>query len=306
MSTPQQAGTGIEISGSDVLLATRQGTRSTFIWGMVLVSLGVFAVVAPLFSGIATSVLVGMLLMTGGIAQSVFAFGAPSFGKGVLRFLFGGLAVVAGGIMIAQPGRGVGALTMVLAAYFLASGIVDIILAFRVKPQEGWGWTLFSGAISIALAAMIIGQWPVSGVWAVGVYVGARLLMHGFVLMALGTTGRDALSYLQDKRVENLERHVRAGLASLQDTQITLVANTAMILALDNELRKKVTTAEVDPAIRELNTQVVEARVEADRAAAATAEAWDEAQTEATKRFGDLQKSAADVIGRLQKDLGIG
>ena len=52
MGTPQQTGTGIEISGSDVLLATRQGTRSTFIWGMVLVSLGLLAVVAPLISGV--------------------------------------------------------------------------------------------------------------------------------------------------------------------------------------------------------------------------------------------------------------
>jgi uncharacterized membrane protein HdeD (DUF308 family) len=303
MGTPQQAGT--EISGSDVLLAARQGARSTFVWGMVIVSLGVFAVMAPLFSGIATSVLVGMLLLTGGIVQGIFAFQAPSLGKGVLRFLFGGLAVVAGGIMIAQPGRGVGALTMVLATYFLASGILDAVLAFKLKPAEGWGWTLFSGIVSIALAAFIIGQWPLSGVWAVGTYVGVGLLLHGWMLMALGTTGRDALSYVQDTRVENLERHVRAGLAALQETQLALVANTAMILALDNELRKKVSTAEVDPAIKELNTMLGEARVEADHAATATAEAWDQAQTEANKRFGELQKSAADVIGRLQKDLGI-
>jgi uncharacterized membrane protein HdeD (DUF308 family) len=303
MGTPQQAGT--EISGSDVLLAARQGARSTFVWGMVIVSLGVFAVMAPLFSGIATSVLVGMLLLTGGIVQGIFAFQAPSFGKGVLRFLFGGLAVVAGGIMMAQPGRGVGALTMVLATYFLASGILDAVLAFKLKPAEGWGWTLFSGIVSIALAAFIIGQWPLSGVWAVGTYVGVGLLMHGWMLMALGSTTRDALSYGQDVRVESLERHVRAGLASLQETQLALVANTAMILALDNELRKKVSAGDVDPAIKELNTKLGEARVEAERAARATTEAWDQAQTEANKTFDSLQKSAASVIGQLQKDLGI-
>lgn len=305
MSTPQPARTDIEISGSDVLLAARQGARATFVWGMVLVSLGVFAVMAPLFSGIATSVLVGMLLLAGGIVESVFAFRAESFGKGVLRFLFGGLAVVAGGIMIAQPGRGVGALTMVLAAYFLASGVLDAVLAFRLKPGEGWGWTLFSGIVSIALAAFIIGQWPVSGIWAVGIYVGVRLLMHGWMLMALATAGRDALSYLQDKRVETLERHVRAGLTALQEAQIALAGHTAMILALDNELRKKVSTGEVDPAIKELNTRLGEARVEMDNAAQATAEAWDAAQTRATRTFGALQKDAAVVIGRLQKELGI-
>ena len=62
MSTQSQA--GVEISGSDVALATRQGARSSFVWGMVLVALGIFAVMAPLFSGIATAILVGMLLLT--------------------------------------------------------------------------------------------------------------------------------------------------------------------------------------------------------------------------------------------------
>lgn len=306
MSTPQPAGTEIEITGSDVALAARQGARSTFVWGMVLVALGIFAVVAPLFTGVATAVLVGMLLMAGGIVEVIFAFQAESFGRGVLRFLFGGLAVVAGGIMIVQPGRGLGALTIVLVAYFLASGALDIVLAFKLKPAEGWGWTLFSGIVTIALGVFLISQWPVSGIWAVGVYVGARLIMHGWMLMALARASSDALTYIRAARIDQLETHVRAGLAGLQEAQLALVANTAMILALDNELRKKVSTAEVDPAIKELNSKLGEARVEADRAAQATSEAWDQAQTEANKRFKELQKSAGDVIGRLQKDLGIG
>jgi hypothetical protein len=241
----------------------------------------------------------------GGIVETIFAFKAESLGPGVLRFLFGGLAIVAGGIMIVQPGRGLGALTIVLVAYFLASGVLDIVLAFRLKPEEGWGWTLFSGIVSIALGAFLIWQWPIPGIWAVGVYVGIRIIMHGWMLITLGIAARDALTYIRAQRIDRLEAHVRAGLAALQEAQLALVANTAMILALDNELRKKVSTAEVDPAIKELNSKLGEARVEADRAGAATAEAWDQAQAEANKRFGDLQKSAADVIGRLQKDLGI-
>ncbi len=306
MSTPQQAGTEIEITTSDVSLAARQGARSSFVWGMVLVALGIFAVMAPLFSGIATAVLVGMLLLMGGVVEAIFAFKTESFGRGVLRFLFGALAVVSGGIMIAQPGRGLGALTVVLVAYFLASGVVDIILAFKLRPNEGWGWTLLSGIVSILLGVFLISQWPVSGVWAVGVYVGVRLIVHGWMLMALGTAAGDVQAYIRAERIAQLEQHVRAGLASLQETQLALVANTAMILALDNELRKKVSAGDVDPAIKDLNAKLGEARVEAERAAQASAEAWNEAQTEANKRFGELQKSASEVIGRLQKDLGIG
>ena len=304
MSTPK-AGTEIEITPSDVALATRQGARSSFIWGLVLVALGIFAVMAPLFSGIATTVLVGLLLLMGGIVEAIFAFKAESFGRGALRFLFGGLAIVAGGIMLVQPGRGLGALTIVLVAYFLASGVLDIVLAFKIRPEEGWGWALFSGIVSIALAALLIWQWPFSGIWAVGVYVGVRLIMHGWMLISLGIVARDALTYIRAQRIDRLERHVRAGLEAQQETQLAVVANTAMILAFDNELRKKVSSGEVDPAIKNLNTLLGEARVEADRAAKATEEAWDEAQGEANRRFDELQKTTRDVITQLQKDLGI-
>jgi len=239
MTAAQQEATGSNVTESDVLLAARQASRASFVFGIVLVSLGVLAIMAPLFTGVATAVLVGMLLIAGGITESVFAFRAPSFGKGLLTFLFGGLAVAAGLVTLGQPGRGLGALTMVLAAYFVASGVVDIVLALRLRPQEGWGWALSSGIVSIALGALILADWPVSGMWAVGVYVGVRLLMHGWMLMALGTTGSDALAYVRDQRIESLERHVRAGLGALQETQIALVAHTAMILALDSGLRQE-------------------------------------------------------------------
>lgn len=138
---PEQdtVGARIEVSGSDLLLMARQQSRASIAFGVMLVSLGVFAVMAPLFSGIATAVLVGMLLVAGGIVEVIYAFQAPSFGKGVLRFLFGAVTIIAGVLMLSQPGRGLGALTMILIAYFSASAIVDVMLALKIRPEEGWG-----------------------------------------------------------------------------------------------------------------------------------------------------------------------
>ena len=94
---------------------------------------------------------------------------------------------------------------MILIAYFFASAVVDVVLAFKIRPEEGWGWTLFSGIVTLLLAVFLIAEWPVSGLWAVGIYVGVRLLLHGWMLMALGTAGKDALSYLRDQRLAALE-----------------------------------------------------------------------------------------------------
>jgi uncharacterized membrane protein HdeD (DUF308 family) len=271
----------------------------------MLVALGVFAVMAPMFTGVATAFLVGLLMVAGGIAETIFAFKAPSFGKGVLAFLFGGLTLVVGLYLVAAPDTGLGVLTFVLAFYFFGAGIVDLVIAFQLKPDDGWGWTLFSGIASILLGGFIIWQWPVSGLFAVGLYVGIRLLLHGWALMSLGVLGGDTLAAAQEQRLEVVESRVRAGIEALQETRVALAVHTAMILALDNELRKKVSSEEVDPAIRDLNTRLGEAREKMEQVKEASYEAWEAGQQEAERAFDSLQESVAEAAERLRSELGV-
>ena len=139
---------------SSEMLVARQASKHSIVFGAVLTVLGIFAVLAPMFTGVAVTVLVGMLLLASGIVEVIFAFQADSFGKGVLRFLFGGLGVLAGMVVIATPVASLGVLTVVLAAFFLASGGIDIVLALKLRPEDGWGWMLFSGILSIALGVL--------------------------------------------------------------------------------------------------------------------------------------------------------
>jgi uncharacterized membrane protein HdeD (DUF308 family) len=48
-------------------------------------------------------------------------------------------------------------------------------------------WLLVSGAISLLLGLMIWNQWPVSGLWAVGILVGANLISTGVSLIVLAS-----------------------------------------------------------------------------------------------------------------------
>jgi len=53
----------------------------------------------------------------------------------------------------------------------------------------GWGWQLFSGIISVLLGIMLWQDWPLSGLWAIGVLIGIRLLFSGFgILFLMGAT----------------------------------------------------------------------------------------------------------------------
>ena len=291
------------VTGSELVIAGRQASRTSFVFGAMISMLGIIAVMTPLFTGITFSVFLGFLLLTGGILETIFAFQAPSFGKGVLVFLFGGLTIVAGFFLIAVPDRGLGALTWVLAAYFVAAGIVDIVLAFKIRPEEGWGWTLSSGIVTISLGAFIVWQWPVSGLWAVGVYVGIRLLMHGWALMALGITGRDVMAGVQEERIEILEARVRVGIEALQQAQVALAVHTVALLALGDEVSQKVSAGEVDPAIRDLNTRLGEARNFLKDAADEGFSAWDAAQRQAVQSFDALQDSITAAAERLSRKL---
>lgn len=154
--------------------------------GWILVIAGFVALASPLVAGMSVAMVIGVLLIAGGISQLLFVFQAGSFGDGLMLVILGVLSLVAGVYVVNQPGAALGALTLFLAAYFVVTGIVEIIAAFGDKPTEGWGWMLFSGIVSLLLGVMIWRQFPLSGVWAVGVLVGVRMLMSGMTFITIG------------------------------------------------------------------------------------------------------------------------
>ena len=181
---------------SDTVQSIRQASGASIGWGALTLILGILAIAAPLVSGIAVSTMIGILVLIAGVFQLIWAFGAPSLGKGVLTFLFGGISIVAGVMFVARPLLGLATITFLLVLYFVADGISDIISAFAVRPAAGWGFMVFGGIVSLLLGFLIWRQWPLSGAWAVGVLVGIRLIFSGWGMIMLGTMGRAAAKEL--------------------------------------------------------------------------------------------------------------
>jgi uncharacterized membrane protein HdeD (DUF308 family) len=161
------------------------------IWsGLFLIVLGVLALAAPAIAGMSITLLVGLSLLGGGLGQCFIAYRAGLFGRGLFAFLLGALTTLLGGYMVLQPAAGLEALTLLLAAFFIASGVLEFIAALSLRPAHGWGWMLFSALLSFVLGAIIWRQFPVSGTWAIGVLFGIRLLMSGWMLLFLGLAGK--------------------------------------------------------------------------------------------------------------------
>jgi len=296
-----------DIQTSDALLVGRETAQSSILFGVMLVLLGMFAVMAPGFSGITVTLMIGAFLLFAGGIETYYAFQAPSFKKGALKFLFGGIGILAGIAAFAMPVESLQTLTLILAILFTTGGLAEIVFALQWKKEEGegWGWLVLSGVLSVGLAVFFFSQWPMSGIWALGVVVGIRLMFHGFLLIRLGSAGKELMRYYKDVRVDVLEDSLRAVGQSLQETQALVLGQSVVLLALDAQLRQKVSAADVDPAIQDVNEQLKAARIRMKEAAAATDEAWGAAQNEAQAAFAALQKNVATLTDRVTGELGL-
>ena len=176
--------------GTEFLDGIKKNAGMAMVVGVVMLIVGFLAIGSPLVVGLSVAVVVGVLLLIGGVSQLVLAIKAGAFGKGLMNFIVGIVTVVVGLFMISRPGAGLASLTLFLAAYFVVTGIFESMSAFQIKPARGWGWTLFSGIVSVLLGFMIWGQFPLSGAWAIGTLVGIRMLVSGWTLIILGAAGR--------------------------------------------------------------------------------------------------------------------
>jgi uncharacterized membrane protein HdeD (DUF308 family) len=165
--------------------------------GIATIIFGILAMMMPMISGITVAAIVAVLLIAGGIARTIFAFKAGSLGRGLLMFLFGGLSILCGIVMLARPLLGLASITFVLVVYFIVDGIFEIIAGFKLKGVKGWFWFVIGGIASLALAYMIWKQWPASGQWAIGLLVGIRLIFAGWEMVALGAVGEAAVDGLE-------------------------------------------------------------------------------------------------------------
>lgn len=160
--------------------------------GIVLILVGLAAIAFPLVSTIAAKIMLGWLFLIGGVMMILHAFSAQAWQGFLWSLLIGILYVVAGGYLAFFPLTGLLTLAILLVILFLAEGIFETIMAFQVRPHEGWGWLLLSGIAALAVGVMIGFGLPGSITWALGLLVGINLLFSGWSYVFLALAGRKA------------------------------------------------------------------------------------------------------------------
>ena len=157
--------------------------------GLVMLVLGLLALARPMIATLAVEIFAAWLFLIGGIVGLAGVFTAwktPGFVWHLIRAV---MAILIGILLLWRPIAGILTLTLLLAAFFAAQGIAQIIASIsqRAALPGSWAWVLLSGIIDLILAAIIIAGWPGTAAWVLGLMVGINLIMSGvaLVMMAL-------------------------------------------------------------------------------------------------------------------------
>jgi uncharacterized membrane protein HdeD (DUF308 family) len=159
-------------------------------FAVLFIILGIIAIAEPMVAAIAVALLVGWLLIFGGVAHLVSAFGGGGAGRVFWQVLIGVVYLIGGFYFLTHALVGVGTLTLVLAGIILAEGVLEIIAFFKTRTSGGSIWLLINGLITLLLGGLIWFHWPSSSVWAIGILLGVNLLMTGITRLMFGLAAR--------------------------------------------------------------------------------------------------------------------
>ena len=105
-----------------------------------------------------------------------------------------GIAYVIGAIMsIVWPGLTLLALVIIVGASFLVGGIVQAIMAWRVKNSaKGWGWSFAFGVLSAVAGLVFLFGSPILSLVVLAIVLAIYVIITGVTLFALALAIRKA------------------------------------------------------------------------------------------------------------------
>jgi uncharacterized membrane protein HdeD (DUF308 family) len=154
--------------------------------GIVLILLGVAAWLDVVSVTLATTIVVGAILLAGGVLQIIHALMTRGW-RGFVFGLLSGLLYAAGGLLIMrEPVHGAVVLTLILAALIVAGGIVRVVLALGHRALRAWPLILVSGVASVVVGCLLYANLPWSGLWVLGTLIAIELLVQGGGWLSFG------------------------------------------------------------------------------------------------------------------------
>lgn len=162
-------------------------------WGWLLVLGIVFVILGTIGLGmtigltLVSMVFFGVLLCIAGISQLLDVAHCTRWQGMVWHAVIAILYLLVGALVIYDPMLASTVITAMIAAVLIIIGVTRFLMAITLRHTQGWGWLLFAGIIAVLLGVLILMQWPLSGLWIIGLFIAIEMLVNGwtYIFMAL-------------------------------------------------------------------------------------------------------------------------
>ncbi|MDR3550795.1 MAG: DUF308 domain-containing protein, partial [Candidatus Babeliales bacterium] len=157
-----------------------------------LVALGTLAIVYALSSTVLSVLYLGCLLITAGLFEGIRALKMNRWSGFGLHLFLAVLFIAGGCFMVAYPESNAISLTLLMAFFFIVSGIMRMIFSFAPYLSNR-GWLFFNGLVTLLLGVLILTQWPVSGLWVLGMFMGVEMLSTGCTWIVFSLAAKELM-----------------------------------------------------------------------------------------------------------------
>lgn len=155
--------------------------------GILALIFGIVAVFFPAAAFLALVLVFGAFAFIDGVFALVAAFTSNAKSENWWWLILEGIVGLAIGILtIVQPAAMGEAWLILIAAWAVITGILEIITAIRLrKIIVGEFWLILGGVLSVVFG-IIVAFYPSAGAFAIGLLIGLYAILFGAIFVALG------------------------------------------------------------------------------------------------------------------------
>ncbi|PPD45610.1 MAG: hypothetical protein CTY15_03655 [Methylocystis sp.] len=160
--------------------------------GALFILGGAFALLNVFAATVVAIVYIAAAMVVAGAWEIITAFQMRPWGRAVLWGVVGAMTLFAGVATARFPILAAVSFTALVGALLIAGGVIKMALAYQLRDLGRWELIAIAGALSFVLGALILAEWPASGLYVMGLFLGVNLLFEGVGWVAMGLAAKTA------------------------------------------------------------------------------------------------------------------
>ena len=164
--------------------------KMVLVRGVLAILFGILFLVEPLGASIGLVFVFAGFAIAIGVMALIAGFRSESQARGQL-LLEGALGILAGVVALFWPGGTLVAIVLLIAAWAIITGVIQIVEAIKVREEIDNEWWLVLGGAASVLFGVLIGLQPVVGIFTIALLVGIYAVVFGVAIVFLALKLKD-------------------------------------------------------------------------------------------------------------------